>query len=437
MKVTINSTDYTALKDIEFAPETDITGDRTPINGIKVNVITTDDIDVGQYMKVYDDAGGLWAKYWIVYAEHIDKNTVRIDGQSVLKLLERDIKDPVMYSAEPITNVLDDIFSTIGTTEYTLDSTLSAQTITGFCPEQSAKTRLQWVCFAIGAYVKDSFVDKIQIKAVGADSTLIPLDKTFYKPAVTYGDYVTAVSITAYSFTQGTPASTDEWVSDGTNTYIVTKQKYSLSNPDAPASALVNVVSFEDIMLINSNNVSQMLTFFSTYYFKRMSVEMDIVNNREFQPGDSVMVYTDIDSMCAGYIDSASFTFGLQARSHIKLSPVETVETAVITVNYVYQGSTVYPLPSGQELPEMMLDSKEYTLPVGYEYTLENMAYETEANGVRYAFVPTSPTITGTVPSENVTITVNYVPALVHSNHVLQIISVEEINAAEGVVNIS
>lgn len=429
MKATINSTTYTSLSNITFAPETDITGDRTPINSATIEIITTDDISAGQYLYLYDDANTLWAKYWIVYAEHVNENTVRIDAESMLRLLGRDMKDAVMYSAEPIADVLEDIFETVGSSGYTLDSQLSSATLSGFCPQQSAKHRLQWVCFAIGAYIKDSFTDKIEIKRVGNNSTLIPLSKTFWRPKVTYGDYVTAVNITAFSFAVGTPSSTDEYVEDGTNTYIVTRQNFRLRNPDIPESTFIHEIHFDDIMLINHDNVSSMLVFFSTYYFKRMSVEMDVVNNAEYHPGDLVVAYTGETTMAMGYIDSADFSFGVQARSRLKLTPVEEVECATLTVTCEFAGNT--------EIPKTVLSKKEYVFPVGYVYQITNLYFDCVFGEHRYVFRPTTDEVTGTMPSDGASVTVSYAIALDFAKHKLDVISVDGITAADGVVAIT
>lgn len=82
MYVTINQTDYTALRNLSFAPETDVTGNAVPINEFSVEIITDDNISYGQYAWLYDDRDNLWAKYWIIYAERISADAVAIRAQS-------------------------------------------------------------------------------------------------------------------------------------------------------------------------------------------------------------------------------------------------------------------------------------------------------------------------------------------------------------------
>ena len=59
MKIVINSTNYTEIKDLKFAPETDVTGIEAVINEFSAEIITDDDIDVGVNAYLYDDLNNL------------------------------------------------------------------------------------------------------------------------------------------------------------------------------------------------------------------------------------------------------------------------------------------------------------------------------------------------------------------------------------------
>ena len=253
MYIKIGSTSYTEIRNLSFAPETDVSGSQVPVNQFSADIITDDVITAGSGVKLYDDRDNLWADYWLTFAERVDKNTVQIVGQSYLTLLDRTTLPAVMYSSKSVSTLLSEI---MGSVSYTLDSSFSSATVTGFCPEQTARERLLWVCFVIGAYVKSFFNSKVEILPVDTTVTTIPSSVTYWKPAISYNDYVTAVKVVSYSYTQGTPANTDTWVTDGTNYYIQTQQVNTLSNPDAPASAPENVVTIEGVTLVNSSNVS-------------------------------------------------------------------------------------------------------------------------------------------------------------------------------------
>lgn len=419
MYITINNKAYTTLLNLSFAPQTDVTGDAVPINEFSARIVTGDTISYGQYAELFNDINIRFAKYWIVYAESISPGVVQIVARSDIALLDNVTLSAVMYSEEPIKNVLDSIMvrqagaGLVGTIEYTMASALNGVTITGFCPEQSARERLQWVCLAAGAYVRAFFGTKIRIAPIDSTATLIPIENTYKAQTITYKDYVTAVKITGYMLTQGTPSVTDEWVSDGTNTYIVTKQAYTLANPDAPSSAPDNVVEIDGVYLINATNVSSVLTYLSTMYFKRTEVDLEAVNNGSYIPGDKLIVYTGEDSLISGYANSMDFAFGLQSKSKITLVAADTVAGATLTVTYKY-GTTI-------------LSMKKYVLPVGYTYTIDNPYIDKIMDNHRYVFRPTTATVTGTMASGGSTETVQYAVALDLYEDVLQVISVDDI----------
>ena len=337
MKITINGVTYTQIKNLNFAPETDITGSEAVINKFSADIITSTDIDVGVNAYLYDDLNNLWAKYWLVEAVRKEKNVLSIEAQSILRLLNQKTMDAVLYNGTSVSAIVSSIFSGL-TNEYTLDASFSSETVSGYCPKQTARERLQWICFCMGAYLKTFFTDKILILPVDTSTVTIPVEKTFWKPTTTYGDYVTAVKATAYTYTRGTPQSTDKWVQDGNLYYIETTQEFTLSNPSAPVTAQENVVSVSDVKIINSDNVADILSLLATYYFKRIEVDADVINNGAYAAGDKVVVAVDDSHFIAGFIKSESFTFGLQAKSKLKILQTDVVSGGKLIIIMRYNG---------------------------------------------------------------------------------------------------
>ena len=420
MYVVIDSVAYTVLRNLTFAPQTDMTGNSVPINEISVDIVTDDNVSFGRYVELYDDLDNLWCKYWITYAERTGEETVRIRGGSDISILDKVTLPATMYENDSVSSVLDETIVSnyvsgglVATLDYTLDSSYSNATITGFCPEQTARQRLQWICFVLGAYVKTFYTDEITILPIDSTLTLVPIDKIYWKPTVTYKDYVTAIAITGYVFTQGIPAFTDDYVTDGTTTWIVTKQTYSLANPSAPAGAPDNVITIDGVYLVNSTNVSGILSHLSQYYFKRTEVELSVIDNAEYIPGDKLTVYADEDLLFDGFVESCEFAFGVQAKASVRLTAAENRAGAKLTIKYMY-GST-------------QLDMRVYTLPVGYSYTITNPFIDIYMNGHRYVFRPTTAAVVGTLTSAGATVTVNYAVALDLYQGVLHVISVDSI----------
>lgn len=420
MYVTIDQTDYATIRNLVYAPQTDVTGDTVPVNEFAVDIVTDDAIASGQYAELYDDLGNLWAKYWITYAERSGSDAVHILARSDIALLDGVTLPAAMYSAASVGDVLDATMvrqageGLVATIDYTLDSSFSSATITGYCQEQSARERLQMVCFTIGAYVKSFFNDEIEILPVDTTATIIPMEKTLREPlpTVKYSDYVTKVEITGFTFTSGTPSTGDEYVEVGGTTYIVARQTYSLANTAAPSGAADKVIKYEDVTLINADNVSAILTRVAGYAFKRTGVQLDAINNGDFIPGDAVKVYADQSAMFGGFIGSCAFSFGLQARAKMSVTACVDIETATLTVLYK-KGSK-------------QLDRKEYALPVGYAYSIDNPYIDISYSGHRYILRPQTAAVEGTL-TEATTVTVQYDVALDLHNGTLYIANVDEI----------
>lgn len=428
MKVVINGNTYTQIRDLSFEPETDITGGSLAINQFMVEICTNDAIGVGVNAYLYDDQDDIWAKYWITKAERKSAGWMSITAQSILLLLDRFKLPAVMYSAEPVMDVLDTIFASIASvypseTLYTLDSSLQSLTIDGYCPEQTARERLLWVTFVIGAYIRTYFNEYAEIVPIEVNSALIPADRTFWRPTIKYTDYVTAVKVKAFTYTQGTPQTVDKWVQIGNDYYIQTEQEYTLTNPDVPITVTDNVKEIKAVTLVNTTNVSAILSRLAQYYFKRIEATADVLNDGEYQPGQDCIVSTG-DMLISGYIQSAKFSFGTGKRSTIKLVQSDSVSASNLIIEYVYDNE--------------VLRRSEYLFPDGYVYSIANPYLDLmDGNGVRRIYRPVAAAATGTVVSGGVTDQEQMDVAIEAQNREVLVISVDSATEqTEGVVRI-
>ena len=196
-------------------------------------------------------------------------------------------------------------------------------------------------------------------------------------------------------------------------TYIVTATEVTLANTSAPAAAPENVIELDDVYLVNSSNVSAILTRLSTRYFKRVEVEADVINNADYAPGDKVTVYADENTIYSGFIERADFAFGVQARSRLKLTACENKSVAKLTILCVYDGTQI--------------GKSEYTLPVGYAYSIQMLFIDWTMGGHRYIFRPTQAAVTGTMTAQGATVTVQYEVALDQHKGVLAVYNVDDI----------
>ena len=400
MKFVINGNTYTAFDNLSFSPETDLTNNSLPINEFEARLFTNANIQFGQWAELRDDNNNLWARYWLRYAERIgrddDRQTyiVRIIGQSPLAFLER-VRMPAEFYNSTADGCIDEILNyvgTIGQSSEIIDDNVIAQEfesiqIVGFAPEQSARERLQWILMAAGGYVLSYFDTTIHIRKISTSgATLIPITKTFWKPTITHRDYVTKIIVHAYSYTAGTPDTTDKYVTDGTNYWIQTETVIQLANSNAPSGAPENVVEIEGVTLISPSRASTVITNLTAYYFNRVEVDADVIDNAEYKPGDRVTVYTEEDQLYTGYIDHVDFSFGLQARGRLHLTGAQGVDGAKLTILYKW-GNT-------------QIASQVYYLPKGYAYSITTEYLDWSMSGHRYIFRPTTATVTGTLTAD-------------------------------------
>lgn len=426
MKVVISGKTYTEIRDLSFEPETDIVGETLPINQFSVTIITTDDIKTGIFASLYDNMDNLWAKYWIDTADRVSSNQVNIIAKSLIELLERITLPAAMYNGYSVPYVVSSIFSSVTAkypNVYELDESFSSDTVSGYVPEQSGRDRLQWVCFCIGAHVKAYFNDIIQILPIVDEPTLIPIEKTFWKPEISYDDYVTAIKATAYAYIQGEPQNTDKWVEVNGVYYIETSQEFELQNPFVPESAPVKEIVFNNLKIINNENVSDILSRVSTYYFQRERISANIVNNAEHYPAERVMVSTDANDFVLGYIKECDFTFGLQAKSKIDLVQTETIHGEDLTINYWYG--------------LIKLKTSRYKLPIDYHFNIENPYFDRTNGGIRRIYRPLNEYATGTMVSGGVEIDQYYDIALEYNGYLLDVISVDKVVQNDERVRIS
>lgn len=414
---------YTNVKNIKFDPSADVTGSSLEVNQFSASIQTTDTIGFGKFATLYDNKGNVWATYWITDVEEESDAYVNITAQSLIVLLDRVTMPAKMYAGETAPTVFADIFSNISNISssavYKLDDSFSAKTVTGYSPEQSARERLQEVCMVLGAYVKAFFNEVIEILPVSTTRKQIPLAKTFYRPTVSYSDFVTGVSVTAYSYEQRTPGENEESVVVGETTYVQTMRVYSANNSSAyvPATAAVNVVEVSDCTLINESNATEVLNRLAGYYFKRQEVQVECIDtledglNQLFLPADLLAVQMSADfsknrKFITSYASSCSFSFGKLQKARITIKPIDeaSIEDGVIlTINYVGvdKDSNQLTLYTEQTL---LLKNTGYDIDT--KYIPESGSAPKEINGSTYVYYPTDEKISVNL-AEDKTVTEN------------------------------
>lgn len=424
MYLLIDVDEYRDLLRQTFAPQVDLSGDSLPINVFEVDVVTDDDISEGQYAELRDDLDNLWARYWITSAQRTSENVVHIKAQSEVALLDGVTLPATMFVGEGLHDVLDDTMvrqaggGLVAIIDYDLDASLETVTVTGYCPEQTARERLLWLLLVSGAYLDTAFIAKPTIKPVDDTETLIPLDRTFWRPSVSYGDEVSAVRVTSYSFAMDPDAASSNTSYQFPLPWVATPQALELANPAAPADGADNVVEIGELYLINPSNASALLSRMAASAFNRVAVDLDVINNAQYKPGDRVVVYTSPTELISGYIETATFAFGLQARSTLHLTGVENVTGATLTVIYTSGG--------------VELAREEYVLPEGHAYSVATRFLDIDDGLTRAIYRPAVASVSGTMPVGGTTATVACEAVLIYSAGLLTVNAVDAIELQES-----
>lgn len=436
MKIVIDSTTYTTLRNLQFASNTDITAQELPINEFSVDIRTDSDIASGQYAYLYNDDDTLWAKYWIIDTLWYNDKYLTIRAQSDLLLLSRAKLPAKMFTLSSAVTQIQNLFTASGL-DVTIDSALNSTTISGYAPEQTARERLQWICFVIGAYIQTDFSDRTKITAISSNTARAALNNiVYYRPQVQYNDWVTGIRLYAYNYFEGIPGTTDTYVQEKINdvvhTYIQSEQVYTITNTEAPATAPENVIEIQDVTLITygsgSTTPNDILTRLSGLYFKRAEVTADIINNGEFTAGDEVILDDGTGQIVVGYISGTDFSFGHDHKSSITISQADVSEGVELIIIAEDDGNEIgrdtFYLPSGYAYNIQ----NRYIGSAGFEDVGEDKVYK------KTLYRPVNESASGTVGNDTTINTQEYDIALENSNGILAVWIVDEVSENNGVV---
>lgn len=414
------STTYTTLNNLSFSLETNVTGSSLPINGFSVEIYTTDSINIGSTVQLYDDLDQLWAEYECVRADVAPGGWMRIQARCWLWRLDEYVAEAVVFDGETVSDVMDDydtrLLKIVG-----VDTELAAMELYGYLPEQSMRERFISIAFAIGGYFK-SWGGTVELLKIDDTATVIPAADTYRrpKPKVERLDPVSYVAINSWSVTEGTPQQGDQSAEVDGHTYILTPTPMELTQT-VPFIFESNGKKINDLAIINADNADDVLAHMAKYYFPAVDCECDVINNRQYFPGDKVTVALDGGSAVTGYIERCDFSFGKQVKARLKLTACAEVPLATLTIVYQWEGAE--------------LARQTYSFPVGYAYSVRTRALDVTTNSHRYVFYPRTGSVAGTMTAQGITATVVCDVALDLYKGTLEILIVDEWHVEEKTVD--
>lgn len=420
---------YTKVYNLTYSPEVDLTLSELRVDEFSVDVQTGDDIALDDVAELYDALDQLWAKYYVKDTKRVSDGMTRVTAQSAVGMMDRWKLGGQMFTNVTVAGFVSALFNTTPSSgyaynlPYTIDSGIADKTVTGFCPEQTARERLQWLCIAAGCMVVTAFKTLMNIVPLPIteepDPTLIPLNQTFARPDIEHKPRVASLRVTGYdSFTQTEPGEEDERDWKNGEDYLGHKWYFLPSELTFENEAMAEIPGSEpsitDVTLLGADDILDTLSSIAPAYFARDEVTVDVINNRQYKPGDRVTVYVTRDKLVTGYITSCAFKFGKQARSTLTLLGAESVIVSGLTIRYTWG--------------DLQIGREDYCLPVGYEYSITARYISMEINGHKYVFRPTTTTITGTIEVGENEVTVICTPALDYHDEQLDVLGVDDIN---------
>jgi len=394
VKVGIAGTDgrityFTKIRNISFAPEVDMSAQSLPINRFTVDIETEQDIKAGQFMYLSSDAHD-WACYWITKSERKTPKLLSVLAESILIFFERTTMRARYSEGVSAYNLISECMAAISPSSATqsivIDSQLRNVLISGFCPEQSARERLQSILFAAGAYWQDwgTAEPHIQFAPIMDSSdrgygSILQANEVFVRPVIEKGDNASHFALKYYTVTDYEPATYTSTVQDSNgNTYYVKEDQYGWTSYGSGNEIIIGGNMFVDYTSMQSikGNLS--------YYYHTLVdiVEADIINNGRIWPGDLITIPIDDDDahIATGYVQSVDFSFGLQSRSRISIYPATLVDGALVTLKWVCDGNTVCTESAHYPIGHMV------SIDSGQKQVLTNAhLYTYEFNGIEVA----------------------------------------------------
>jgi hypothetical protein len=291
-----------------------------------------------------------------------------------------------------------------------------------------------WAAFLTGALVRQSFNPLMKVETLSNVVQEVPMERTYWRPELSYEDYVSAVKATAFTLREGTPAEGDEYIDFGDSKVIVSRSEVKLENPkNTEVDYFENEVGLNDCMAISQGNVGLILSKLAFYHFGRITVTFDCINSwGQWKAGDLLKVWLDEEgSFAIGYAERMDYTFGNRVRTTVKLAVTELGKAVKLIINYKSKSN-----PPGN----IKVATRNYFFPAGYNYSVEAEYPAITMGGHRYVFRPSPTTITGTM-GEGVTTKDEdcYVALdLDNSTKILRIVSVDAVDLdGEGIAEIS
>jgi len=291
------------LRKVHVTQEVSIISDQVAVNTLDFTLDSKHDVEymfqMKQPMSAYD-GDRLIGVFYIDDSNHRAKGLYDISCHDAIGVLDEDPFPAGMYVDYPAKQLLEDILG--GHFRLELDAALAAAPITGYLPAGSRRLALQQVAFALCAMVDTSGTDAVRVYKDKEDMPRkIPLNRTYVNGTVDTSAIVTAVQVTAHSYS--TTGSGNDTVEINGVTYYHTTEVTTIVNPNVTASDKQNVIEVKEATLVTPANAAAVAQHLYSYYQRRQRQSVKIVMAGE-KPGDHIATATPWDAVMDGFITS-------------------------------------------------------------------------------------------------------------------------------------
>ena len=327
--------DSSVIESLSVTQNADIMADIVPIDTAICRIRSETPL-VAEYMDV-DDNTGITGRplsplvapighYVVKQINNLGNNLYEIQGYSLVYRLDTPKVPAKYYNGVSLSVALKDVEKnangSFGVT-YNVDTALSGKTITGYCPEQTARERLQQFCWAVGGYVSCACSALINILAIPSTvQGTVPKSKIYAFPAVANEDEVARVNLTVHTYTAGTNGDDIVIDADG-NKYVHTTSTLTMAN-----TALTGVsnreISVDNATLVNSSNAQATLLRMASVYFNS-GTWYGTTTPQGYIPGQMVQA-EDRDGIRQGYISALTYSFGKGAATTMELKQSVSIQ---------------------------------------------------------------------------------------------------------------
>lgn len=293
------------LQDVDLNNETDLSVTTLPASTMKWTITSRDatryTFQSKQPVEAYHD-NTLIGKYYLKTSERRADRTYNIECTDAIGLLDNEPFSGGVYTNKSARALANELLN--GLFELNEIGTIADKNLTGVILEGTVRTALQQVFFAWGVIPVTDRYDGITIRELSTASYYLGADKTIPGVTVKMDNVVTAIKVTAHSYTQDANGNVEI---NGVK-YSDTETVHTLTNPNATSQDQTLIKEINDATLVSSSNVDEVLERLYQYYLRRAKVSAQVVWRDDVWLADYITQISGWNTGLLAYIEKMNYS---------------------------------------------------------------------------------------------------------------------------------